>query len=69
MVVMGIIVIMSTIVLFYTTAQKKLYKADEQALLLADMLQEARQRALTQRGTMRVEINLTNNTVKLYDEN
>ncbi len=56
-------------VLFYTNAHKKLYKADEQSLLLTDMLQEARQRSLTQRVTMRVEINLTTNTASLYNEN
>lgn len=69
LVVIGIIVIMSTVVLFYATAHRKLYRPDDQALQITDMLQEARQRALTQRRTMRVEINLTNNSAKLYDEN
>ncbi len=69
LVVVGIIGVMSTMALFYGFAHKKLYEPDEQALLLADMLQEARQRALTQRRTMRVEINLTTNSAKLYDEN
>lgn len=69
LVVVAVIAIMSTMVLFYANAHKKAYQPDDQALQISDILQEARQRALTQRRTMRVEINLTNNTVKLYDEN
>jgi prepilin-type N-terminal cleavage/methylation domain-containing protein len=69
MVVMGIIVVMTAIVVFYASSYKRVYKADEQALMLADMLQEGRQRALTQRVTMRVEVNLTTNTASLYNEN
>ncbi len=68
-VVVGVIAIMSTVVLFYASAHKKLYAPDEEALQITDILQEARQRSLTQRRPMRVEVNLTNNTVKLYDEN
>jgi len=69
LVVVGIIAIMSAIAIFYATNHKKAYQPDDQALMLSDMLQEARQRALTERRTMRVEINLTTNTAKLYDEN
>lgn len=67
--VITIIAIMGSVALFYATAHKKLYQPDDQALQLADMLQEGRQRALTQRRTMRVEINLSTNTARLYDEN
>lgn len=69
LVVMLMIGIMSAIAIYYATAHKRAYKPDDQALLMTDMLQEARQRALTQRRTMRVEVNLTNNSAKLYDEN
>jgi len=69
LVVISIIAIMSAIVLFYVTNQKKAYQPDEEALQIADILQEARQRSLTQRRSMRVEVNLTTNMVKLYDEN
>ena len=69
LVVVGIIGIMSAVAIFYATNHKKAYQPDDQALMLADMLQEARQRSLTQRRTMRVEINLSSNTAKLYDEN
>lgn len=69
LVVLVIIGIMSALAIFYGNSHKKAYQPDDQALLLTDMLQEARQRSLTQRRTMRVEINLTNNTARLYDEN
>jgi Tfp pilus assembly protein FimT len=69
MVVVGIVLVMSSVALFYASAHAKLYKPDDQALQLTDMMQEGRQRALTQRRTMRVEINLATNSAKLYDEN
>ncbi|MBV9215953.1 MAG: prepilin-type N-terminal cleavage/methylation domain-containing protein [Acidobacteria bacterium] len=69
LVVLALIAVMAGVTLFYTSAHKKLYQPDEQALQILDMMQEARQRALTQRRTMRVEVNLATNTVKLYDEN
>lgn len=67
--VVAIVAIMATVAIFYATGHKKAYQPDEQALQIADIMQEARQRALTQRRAMRVEINLTTNMVKLYDEN
>ena len=69
LVVVVVIGIVSTMALFYAANHKKAYQPDDQALLLVDMIQEARQRALTQRRTMRVEINLTTNRANLYDEN
>lgn len=69
LVVITIIAVMGSVALFYANAHKKLYQPDEEALQLSDMLQEARQRALTERRTMRVEINLTTNAARLYDEN
>lgn len=69
LIVMTIIVIMSSSAYFYLSAHQKLYKSDDQALLITDILQEARQRSLTQRETLRVEIDLTDNVVRLIDEN
>jgi Tfp pilus assembly protein FimT len=69
LVVVGLIMLLSGIMLFYMAGHKKLYKPDDQALQLADILQEARQRALAQRETMRVEVNLTSNIVTLINEN
>jgi prepilin-type N-terminal cleavage/methylation domain-containing protein len=69
LIVIAIIMIMSGIMLFYLTAHQKLYKVDDESLQIADILQEARQRALAQREPLRVEINTTTNMVTLYNEN
>lgn len=54
---------------YYLANHKKLYRVDDQTLQITDILQEARQRSLTQRETMRVEIDLIENHVRLIDEN
>lgn len=69
LVVISIISVMAAVTIFYATSHKKAFQPDEEALQLADILQEARQRALTERRTMRVEINLATYFVRLYDEN
>jgi prepilin-type N-terminal cleavage/methylation domain-containing protein len=66
-IVLAIISIISTFAIISLTAQK-VYEAETQTLLIIDILQEARQRALSQRTTMRVEINATLNMVRLIDE-
>jgi prepilin-type N-terminal cleavage/methylation domain-containing protein len=48
---------------------EKMFLADAQAYQILDILKEAKQRALTQHETMRVEINKTTNTVRLISEN
>ena len=45
------------------------YAADDQARAIVDLLDEARQKSLNQRNTMRVEINKTKSIVTLIDEN
>lgn len=69
LVVIAIIFILSGIMLFYLSAHQKLYKVDDESLQIADVLQEARQRALAQREPLRVEINTVTNMVTLYNEN
>jgi type II secretory pathway pseudopilin PulG len=69
LVVVGLIMLLSGIMLFYLSGHQKLYKPDDQAIQIADILQEARQRALAQRETLRVELNLTTNMVTLINEN
>ena len=44
------------------------YGADDQAMLMLDMFDEARQNALNQRRTFRVEINKTKNQITLINE-
>lgn len=69
LIVLALILLIGSSAAFYLNAHKKLYKPDDQTLLIADILQEARQRSLTQRETMRVEIDLTDNQIRLIDEN
>jgi prepilin-type N-terminal cleavage/methylation domain-containing protein len=68
-----IVLLISSVMLaitgYYFYNHQKLYKPDDQTLKIVDILQEARQRALTQRETVRVEIDLTDNIVRLVDEN
>ncbi len=69
LIVLTIITVMTTISFLYFVTTKEKYKPDDQSLKLIDVMQEARQRSLTQRETMRVEIDLTDNVVRLIDEN
>jgi prepilin-type N-terminal cleavage/methylation domain-containing protein len=69
LVVISIIAIMTVVGIVSFTRGKELYKTDDQALQIIDMLHEARFRALSQRETMRVEISITNNQVRIIDEN
>lgn len=66
--VLAIIGIMSTVSLIYFTSTRQLYKADEQGLRIVDLIQLARQKALTQRTTMRVELDLDSKVARLIDE-
>ena len=69
LVVVAIITIMSTVSIFYFSGNSRMFKPDEESLKLIDLLQEARQRSLTQRESIRVEIDLTDNIARIIDEN
>lgn len=69
LIVLTVVSILTSSAFFYLDAHQKLYKPDNQALQIADMLQEARQRSLTQRKTMRFEIDLTDSVTRLIEEN
>ncbi len=66
-VVMAIIGVVSIIAMMSYSTQK-MYEAESQTFLIIDVLQEARQRALSQRTTMRVEVNATKKMLRLIDE-
>jgi type II secretory pathway pseudopilin PulG len=68
-IVVMIILVMSTVSLYYLTYSKKLYAAEDQILQLSDILQDAKQKAFTQKEVMRVEINQTTRTIRLIEEN
>jgi type II secretory pathway pseudopilin PulG len=67
--VVAIILVFSSVSLFYLSANKKLYAAEDQAIQLSDILQEARQKSFTQKEVMRVEINTTLRKIRLIEEN
>ena len=69
LIVLAVITVLLGISLFYLSGHQRLFRPDEQALKIIDIFQEARQRSLTQRETMRVEIDLTDNMARLIDEN
>lgn len=68
LIVLLVVCILSVLTLMAFKGEKK-FLADTEAYLILDVLNEAKQRALTQHKTMRVEINKTNNTIRLISEN
>lgn len=68
LIVLLVICILSVLTLMAFKGEKK-FLADTEAYLILDVLNEAKQRALTQHETMRVEINKTTNTIRLISEN
>ncbi len=69
LIVLGIIAVMSAISLPYIVNFKKLYKSEDQALKVIDIMRESAQMALARRRTIRFEIDLTDNAVLIIDEN
>lgn len=69
LIVLAVIAILSAVSALYLAGNRGLFRADEQSLAIVDALQEARQRSLTQRETIRVEIDLTDGSLRLIDEN
>lgn len=69
LIVILVIGLMSGFTLFALTGHKAMYKTDDQTLQIIDVLRAASLRAVTQRQTIRVEINLTTNRVQIIDEN
>lgn len=68
LIVLILISILTTLAVMGLTSDK-LFAADNQALLITDVLQEARLKSLTQRKTLRVELNETKRQIRLIDEN
>jgi type II secretory pathway pseudopilin PulG len=68
LIVLGIVSVLTAMSLPYIVNHKKLYKSEDQALQIMDLMREASQTALTRRKTIRLEIDLTANSVLLIDE-
>ena len=68
LVVIGIIALLSVMSLPYIVSYRKVYRSEDQAIKIIDLMTETSQLALTRRRTMRLEIDLTDNAVKIIDE-
>ena len=62
-----VIMVMLSVAIINLTSPRR-YSADDQARKLSDFLDEARQMALNQKSTFRVEIDKTKNQLTLIDE-
>lgn len=69
LVVMGIMALMAVISLPYIVNYRKLYRSEDQALKIIDLMQETSQLAMTRRRTFRFEISQTDNAALIIDEN
>jgi Tfp pilus assembly protein FimT len=67
--VLTLMIILMVFVGFSLTGHKKLYRADDETLRITNVFREAAQLALTQRQPMRVELDATNKTIRIVDEN
>ena len=68
LVVLGIIGIMSAISLPYIVNYRKVLRSEDQAVKIMDLMTETAQLAVTRRRTFRLELDLTDNAVKVIDE-
>ena len=68
LVVAAIIIILSVYAVIALMPHKNAYKTDDQALQILDFMRDAGQRALTNRRTMRLEIDLTANVIRIIDK-
>ncbi len=69
LVVVALIFIILSFTVFNLVGHQRLYRTDDQSLQVIDLLQEGRQRSLTQREVLRVEVNRTTQLARLIDEN
>lgn len=66
--VLAILAIVLVISIPYFLNYRKLYRSDDQAIKVMDLMREANQLAITRRRTFRLEIDLTANKVLIIDE-
>jgi type II secretory pathway pseudopilin PulG len=67
-IVLVVIAIMTAISFPYILNYKKLYKSEDQAIKVMDLMREAAQLAMTRRRSFRFEVDLTDNAVLIIDE-
>lgn len=69
LIVVAIIIILTAAAVFTLSPQRRAYRTDDAAGQVTNFLRDAYQRALSQRQTMRVEIDRANMLIKIIDEN
>jgi prepilin-type N-terminal cleavage/methylation domain-containing protein len=69
LIVVSVITIISAYAIFSFNAHKKAFKTDDEALRILNFMQEAGQRSLMLRRVMRLEIDYTDNAIRIIDEN
>lgn len=69
LIVLIVMAILTVISVPYFYNYTKLYKSDDQALRVIDLMRETSQLALTRRRTFRFEIDRTDNKIYIIDEN
>lgn len=69
LIVVAIMMVMMAISLPYFYNYNKLFKSEEQALKVMDLMRETSQLALNRRRTFRLEVDVTSNSVRIIDEN
>jgi type II secretory pathway pseudopilin PulG len=68
LVVVGIVIILTAMAVFSLTSSKRSYAPDEEAAQAVSFFREAYHRALSQRQTMRVSVDLDKHIIRLMDE-
>ena len=69
LVVLSIMIILTAAAVFSLTPQRRAYRTDDAAGQVTNFLRDAYQRALTQRQTMRVQVDRSAMLIKIIDEN
>lgn len=69
LIVILIIMIMTALAIFPFIAHRNAYRTEDQALRVMDFMEAAKMKALGERQTMRFEIDLTDNVLRVVDEN
>src|SRR5262245_51487735 len=69
LIVAAMVIVLASIAVFTLVPHKRAYRADDAAAQVTNFLRDAHQRAISQRQTMRVQIDRVNQLIRLIDEN
>ena len=66
--VVTVISIMTSVTIFSFLGNKRAYQTEDQTLRIMDFMRDAKERALSHRQVMRLEVDLTDKAVRIIDE-